>query len=194
MDSIKTMDDNNTTPTPDEEVVQDAAAQGHNEENDGMNAVNNIITAIKNDSQIYIDRNNREELKIINYNITMINSDYKIGFKVDRDKLFKLLLNVQKAYVTYDPSIYQGVKISYMWNKGNKSKDGVCKCNEKCSLLKQIRKRNNCKIVTIAIFQDRSIIITGANSLEQINEAYNYVNKILYSNYEKIAQFSILDF
>ena len=171
---------------------------GCKKEDDGIKVIQNLLNEIKHYPDIVIEEGEGEEnddieLEMIGYNITMINTNYRIGFKVDRDKLYKLLVDKEKVYVSYDSSIYQGVKISYMWNKNNVIKDGVCKCEKKCRLEKNLRKKNVCKIVTIAIFQDRNIIITGAQNIKQTEEAYNFINKILYDNYIKIARFSILD-
>ena len=40
-----------------------------------------------------------------------------------------------------------------------------------------------CKKITISIFQSGNIIITGARSLEQINDAYSFINKVLKKDY-----------
>ncbi len=108
-------------------------------------------------------------------------------------QLYNLLVKNYQIYVSYDPAIYQGVKISYMWNEKNSHKDGLCKCDKQCRLEKNLRKKNICKIVTIAIFQSGNIIITGASNIKQTNEAYNFINKILYDNYSSVVRFSILD-
>ena len=39
-------------------------------------------------------------------------------------------------------------------------------------------KINNCKKITISAFQSGSIIITGANSIEQIIQSFNFINTI----------------
>lgn len=164
---------------------------GCRDENDGIMVMKNIINELKKSPDVLdVDK----ELDIKNYSITLINTDYEVGFKIDRDKLYKLMVNNYKIYSSYDPTIYQGVKISYMWNENSNKKDGVCRCEKKCRLEKNMRKKNTCKIVTIAIFQSGKIIITGANNIKQTNEAYDYINKILYDNYKMIVRMSILDF
>jgi TATA-box binding protein (TBP) (component of TFIID and TFIIIB) len=162
-------------------------------DDDGIKAINNFITEIKKYPDVFYKKSDISTFAAINYNITLINTDYIVGFKIDRMKLYNLLVKNYKIYVSYDPAIYQGVKISYMWNEKNIYKDGLCKCDEKCRLEKNLRKKNICKIVTIAIFQSGKIIITGASDIKQTNEAYNFINKILYDNYSSIVRFSILD-
>jgi hypothetical protein len=166
---------------------------GCKNEDDGILVIKNFINEMKKYKNIFFDEEHIDELDVLDYKITLINTDYKIGFKIERSKLYKLLIENYKIYVSYDPSIYQGVKISYMWNENNKLKDGLCRCKDKCRLEKNLRKKNSCKIVTISIFQSGNIIITGASDLKQTIEAYNFINKILYDNYSITVRFSILD-
>ena len=47
---------------------------------------------------------------------------------------------------------------------------------------------DNCKKITISAFQSGSIIITGANSIEQIIQAFKFINKIFKTHYEEIKK------
>jgi TATA-box binding protein (TBP) (component of TFIID and TFIIIB) len=49
----------------------------------------------------------------------------------------------------------------------------------------------NCKKITVAVFQSGCVIITGAQSKEQIDETYAWINKIIISNREKIEKKTI---
>jgi len=162
-------------------------------ENDGIMVMLNFIKEMKKYPEVFNDEKHRQSLDVVDYKVTMINADYSVGFKIDRAKLYQLLVENYKVYVFYNPSIYQGVKISYMWNDNNLFKDGVCQCQNKCRLEKNVRKKNSCKIVTISIFQSGNIIITGSSNIEQTMEAYEFINKILYDNYSLVVRFSILD-
>lgn len=162
-------------------------------ETDGMDAMNNFVNTIKKYPDVFYDKDDIKQFGIINYGITLINSDYHVNFKIERIKLYNLLVKNYNIYVSYDPDIYQGVKISYMWNENSISKNGLCNCGNKCRLEKNLRKKNICKIVTIAIFQSGNIIITGASDIRQTQEAYEFINKILHDNYNSIVRFSILD-
>lgn len=165
---------------------------GCKEDNDGIEALKNFINEIK-EYDVFYEKNHKKEMNVIDYKITLINSNYLVGFRIDRAKLYELLIQNYKIYVSYDPAIYQGVKISYMYNEDNLFKDGLCKCEKKCRLEKHLRKKNKCKIVTIAVFQSGNIIITGASYMKQSYEAYNFINQVLYDNYSIIVRFSILD-
>ena len=121
-------------------------------------------------------------LKNTNYNVRLINSDFKVNFEIKRDALYKILLNVYKINCTYEPCIYPGVKIAYYVN-GDKNQDGVCNCEVKCC-----GKKNICKRITIAIFQSGCVIITGANNVGQINMTYSYVSKVLKTHMNEIIR------
>ncbi|ARF09340.1 TATA box binding protein [Catovirus CTV1] len=97
---------------------------------------------------------------IHNYKVAMINSNFTIGFSVDRLKLFNCMTK-DGLDATYDPIIHAGVIIRY--NTGE-------------------------KIISIFVFESGSIVITGAKGCVQINSAYNFINKYLLENYKNIVK------
>ena len=42
--------------------------------------------------------------------------------------------------------------------------------------------------MTLCIFQDGKIIVTGARTMEQINEAYHFLNKVLQENAKEVLR------
>ena len=92
---------------------------------------------------------------LYDFQICMINSNFQIGFEINRDKLFELLLK-DNIKCTYDPNIHACVNIKY---------------------------NNNDKIISIFIFESGAIIITGARTCQQILSAYNFINKYLLEHY-----------
>lgn len=134
----------------------------------------------------------KENLENKNYAIQLINCDYKVGFSVKRDILFKIMINDYENMCSYEPCIYPGVKIQYMWHVSNKFKDGVCYCKETCIHGKGNGvSENSCKKITIAVFQSGSVIITGAHNIEQINQAYEWINNLLLYLRDKIEKKNI---
>ena len=93
------------------------------------------------------------------FNIRMINSTFHIGFQIDRFSLFELLQE-RGIECSYEPLVHACVNIKFYYNKMKK--------------------------ISIFVFKKGSIIITGANSCDQILESYNFICKILYENYNKI--------
>lgn len=133
----------------------------------------------------------KNELKLINIDIVLINSDFVCGFEIKRDILFNILKKMN-LYVTYEPDIYPGVKLCFFYNS-YKNNDGICNCDKKCKGKGSGNKINDCKKITISIFQSGSIIITGAKCNEQKNTAYKFINNIIKFNYDKILKETAID-
>jgi TATA-box binding protein (TBP) (component of TFIID and TFIIIB) len=158
---------------------------------DGDKMIDIIISMIQlcfdtKGSNIAIDIN---KLVNIKYKVALINSDFKVDFEIKRDKLFSILINYYENKCSFEPCIYPGVKIQYFWNKNNSCSDGLCKCNEDCFTGKGDGNGNgDCKKITIAVFQSGCIIITGAQTSEQINDAYKYICRIFNTHLETIKK------
>jgi TATA-box binding protein (TBP) (component of TFIID and TFIIIB) len=143
----------------------------------GMDCMNYIYSQIlycnDNDNRIVEDIS---QLHVASYNIQLINSDFRVNRGIIRNTLNTLMNNKYNLESLFEPCIYPGVKIKYMWNKNNIM--GVCRCKEQCS----------CKKITIAVFQSGCIIITGAQENKQIDVAYEYFNNILKDNEDIICK------
>lgn len=110
-----------------------------------------------------------ENIKITNYKIQLINSDFRVGFNIKREKLFKIIQNEYKnIYSSYEPCIYPGVKIQYT--------------NDKKSTKK----------TTIAVFRSGCVIVTGAQKLEDTESAYNFIKQLLIDNKNNIEMNQLL--
>lgn len=156
------------------------------------NIVETICEDIENNKDIELDdnfENDWKNVKTLGYEITMINSDYYIGFRIDRYKLYDLLKNEYNMRIECNTDSYAGLKITYFYKDGGGG-DGSCYCENKCI---GKGKNGNCKKITVIIFQKGNILITGGNKDVQINEVYTNINKILQDNYKKIINFSIMD-
>tara|TARA_Y100000782_G_scaffold3064_1_gene3533 strand:+ start:4871 stop:5695 length:825 start_codon:yes stop_codon:yes gene_type:complete len=102
---------------------------------------------------------NMEVSKAKDLNIRMINSNFHIGFEIDRDALFDIL--TEKGYETrYEPTVHACVVIKYNYRDRKK--------------------------VSVFVFASGSVIITGANSCNQIKETYDFIHAKLYENYKDI--------
>lgn len=119
------------------------------------------------------------------YKIQLINTDFKVGFEIKRDNLAKLLNGIN--IYSYEPCIYPGVKIEYYYNKANHRKDGNCYC-ENCNCHEKKNNAKICKKITISVFQSGRIIITGSQTAAQIEECYEYINTLLYSNLDRVEK------
>jgi TATA-box binding protein (TBP) (component of TFIID and TFIIIB) len=129
------------------------------------------------------------KIKLSNFETVMINSNYSVGFNIDRAKLHLLLKRKYNIYATLE-STYQAVKSYYFFNTENPTQNGVCKCDVPCFVIKEQHKDvvPPCTQVTIAVFRTGSIIITGGCTIEQTQEAYHFINSVIKDNYSIIYQ------
>lgn len=161
-----------------------------------MNKLVDIIKiGINNNIKLITDVN---ILECCDYKIQLINSDFDIGFKIKREWFFKEFTTYYQNHCTYEPCIYPGVKIIYYFNNNNFYMNGLCYCKDYdcCNLKNSAKKllvqdnKNICRKITIAVFQSGKLIITGAQNYEQIDEAYNFISKILLKHEENIKMIS----
>jgi len=99
---------------------------------------------------------------VFDFNIAMIQSNFKVPFEIDRIKLYELMRNEQYN-CTFEPIKHACVNISYDPNKSGKS-------------------------VSIFVFEKGSILITGVSNCKQIYDGYIFINKYLLSNITKIIK------
>jgi TATA-box binding protein (TBP) (component of TFIID and TFIIIB) len=164
----------------------------------GSMVIEAVIGVLKN---IYnIDENvveNMDGLRNTAYKIRLINCDFRVGFEIKRENLYKLVLNEYSVPCSYEPCIYPGVKIQYWWNReqgkgsmGN-GHDGCCYCTEKCDGKGSGVGESECKKITIAVFQSGCIIITGGQSIEQIDEAYAFICACIGEHYDRVKKVAV---
>ena len=126
---------------------------------------------------------NIDQYKLNNIKIELINSDFTTNFMINNTKLNHIVKNKYKAFSSYEPNDYPGVKNKFFWNANNKKNQGKCMCTPKCV---ERGKKSVCVQITISVFQSGSVIITGAKSIQQIKDAYYYINTIFKDNYDQI--------
>ena len=121
-----------------------------------------------------------EKLENVDYLIRLINCDFRVGFEIRREKLHTVMTHTHGIMCTFEPCIYPGCKIQYCYNTGHIPMDGICKCKNKCNGKGCGLGDGNCKKITIAVFQSGCVIITGGQSIQQIDKAYVFaVDSIL---------------
>lgn len=140
------------------------------------------IITIENKQQRII-LNDCGELENCNFKTQLINCYFRINYKVNRAELYRLLSNKYSLNCTYEPCIYQGVKLTYYFN-GN-SENGKCNCLKRC-----LGKgpKTICKKVTVATFQSGCVMISGATEIAQIDHLYAFMKNLLEKHAETIHQ------
>lgn len=121
------------------------------------------------------------------YKIRLINCDFKLGIAINREKMHRLIRNSYNVFATYEPCIYPAVKIQFFFL--HSSGDGRCHCATPCS-----GKRSSpeeCKKVTIAVFQSGCVIITGAQTYEQIDAAYVFICGLVKTHVKDVCKPSV---
>lgn len=160
---------------------------------DGNSMIDILISIMK---KICVDEPNAvkdiDKMVNNNYKVALINSDFQIGFEIKRDKLYTILINSYHNKCSFEPCIYPGVKIQYFWNSHNHDKNGVCCCKTQCSVGKNDgHGENKCKKITIAVFQSGCIIITGAQTTEQIDEVYQFICNVLNTHVDYVKKVNL---
>jgi len=122
--------------------------------------------------------------------VQLVNTDFSIGAKVRRDALHRILIEKYRLNSSYESAIYQGVKTKYFYNAGRPAdaSPGLCPCPKLCKGTGDGSKIGECKKITISPFQTGQVIITGARTMEQINEAYNFIKEVFRTNQDEILR------
>lgn len=87
-------------------------------------------------------------LGLKNIKICMINTNFKVKYKIDREQLYSKLLD-NKINCTFEPFLHACVNIKYVYSPQ--------------------------KTVSIFVFMSGSIIITGSNTIDQVAHAYKFI-------------------
>ena len=128
------------------------------------------------------------------YRIRLINSDFRMGLEIKRDKLNKVMQQSYDVRSSFEPCIYPGVKIQFFWNADKaENLDGKCLCpvGTRCNGKGCGQGVGNCKKITIAVFQSGCIIITGALTTEQIDDAYTFICGVVEKHRSEIEKLRI---
>ena len=189
-------------------------------EKNGLEAVKTIIREAMKYPFIFESEKDLEipiDEAVYDYKITLVNCDYCIGFNIDRNNLYKILVKEYGIFASFAPDFYHATKIGFMWNKATKKyQDGVCICNIDCNCDKSEDKckcrlkclgedkimtstdlgykDRCCKKITMAVFENGNVIITGSHNIEQTTDTYNHMNKIFKEQYRNIVKYSVNDF
>jgi TATA-box binding protein (TBP) (component of TFIID and TFIIIB) len=122
--------------------------------------------------------------------VQLVNTDFSIGAKVRRDMLHRILIEKYRLNSSYESAIYQGVKTKYFFNAERPAgaAPGLCPCEKLCKGTGDGSKLGACKKITISPFQTGQVIITGARTMEQINEAYEFIKGVFRENADEVLR------
>jgi TATA-box binding protein (TBP) (component of TFIID and TFIIIB) len=122
--------------------------------------------------------------------VQLVNTDFSIGAKIRRDALHRILSEKYRLNSSYESAIYQGVKTKYFYNacRPASASPGLCPCEKLCKGTGDGEKIGACKKITISPFQTGQVIITGARTMEQINEAYEFIKGVFRDNADEVLR------
>lgn len=164
---------------------------------DGEKITEIIATEIKricveNSTDVIVDYKPEvlEKIKPNDFSIRMINCDFAFPYKVRRKKLHELLISEKyNNACSFQPVDYPGVKLQYYWNQDIKcAYNGRCLCEIQCEGKGNGVSCNQCKKVTVSVFDSGKVLITGANTFVQVNCAFDYINKVVSENEKKLKK------
>jgi len=153
------------------------------------NALSIIIDYINRNKLLLLE--GEEDISYEDLRVSMLNCNFSFNFMINRERLFEILTENYKFFVSFEPEKYQGIKINFMYNKMNINNDGICYCKKKC---KGKGINTDCKRITIAIFQSGITLINGATNIEQVIIIYKFMLGLVDNHFSKIVSFSILYF
>jgi TATA-box binding protein (TBP) (component of TFIID and TFIIIB) len=158
-------------------------------EDDGKKIVDIITNELKTLTENCVDLvGTKDNITNCDFTIRMINCDFGIPFKIRRKNLHQLLISPKYGNTcSFQPLTYPGVKLQYYWNRKQNNK-GICQCNGICYGKGNGNGDGECKKVTIAIFDSGKILITGANSFEQVDKAYEFICEVVMDNKEELKK------
>jgi TATA-box binding protein (TBP) (component of TFIID and TFIIIB) len=156
-----------------------------NTTNSNTNTPSNIDSIPTTDQVIKFSKD-QETLIYDPPKIVLINSDFTLfsneSNSINRNELYKIVINNTRVFASYEPCIYPGVNIKYYYNKYNRKENGICYCKDRCCG----KGGAECKRVTIVVFQSSKVIITGANNYQQLMMAFIWIKRLIFDNLDKI--------
>jgi hypothetical protein len=119
-----------------------------------------------------------EKLFVAGEQIGMINSDFKTNFELNLPTLYKILKREYKLQVDYSPDGYAAVNVKYV--------SPIMPDTVNVELQSFDLDDNKATVISFFVFRTGSIIINSARSIEQQNDAYQFINSILKKHYDRI--------
>lgn len=120
----------------------------------------------------------------------LINTDFSIGAKMRRDVLHRILVDTYRLSSSFESAIYQGVKTKYFYNdkKPPGAAPGHCICTKLCNGKGDGTEIGACKKITISSFQTGNVIVTGGRTMQQTNEAYEFIKRVFATHQEELLR------
>jgi len=155
-----------------------------------------ILTKVKQMILEYIGPHTKEPLDFKDESAhsqnVLINSNFKGGYFVNRDKLYSILKSSQYAIETaFDPCSYPGVKCKFYFNHefgfDSALQRGQIQEVDKHMKMNELIDNKKYTEISFMIFRTGSCLIVGNCDEDVLVFVYEFIKKILYDEYENIC-------
>jgi hypothetical protein len=125
----------------------------------------------------------------------LINSNFKCGFFINRDNLYRILKSDKYCLETsYDPSSYPGIKCKYYFNNArpfDKSvQNGLIEETDRDMKLSELFDNKKYTEISFMIFRTGSCLIVGNCTEKVLRFVYDFIKNILKTEYCNIKTIS----
>lgn len=132
----------------------------------------------------YVDKEGRSKS-------VLINSNFRCGFYIERDKLYYILKTKYKIDASYDPCSYPGVKCKFYFNNEigfhGITQIGTIRNEHRNMTMNELDKNAKYTEITFTLFRTGSCLISGNCSEEVLFYIYEFVKTVLINEYYNIC-------
>jgi len=124
-------------------------------------------------------------------NNVLINSNFKCGYYINRDKLYSILRSSKYGIETsYDPCSYPGVKCKYYFNNDiefdEKTQRGQIVVQDRAMKMSELGENVKYTEISFMIFRTGSCLIVGNCTERILRFVYEFIKKLLYDEFHNI--------
>jgi TATA-box binding protein (TBP) (component of TFIID and TFIIIB) len=125
----------------------------------------------------------------------LINSNFKCGYYINRDALYKLLKYKYRINCNYDACSYPGIQCKFFYVQGSDEQTGqqpVHSADDAATMTNKHKKaRNDTKAhyeISFMIFRTGSVLIVGKCNEDVLHEIYQFIRTMLETEYMTIGK------
>lgn len=150
----------------------------------GHHVVESIVQYIKRINPEFPVISDIQHLTPGGFRVCLINSDFWVTVDgkratILREKLYSLLSKNYSTFCVFDSVVHPSVRANYCYNSSYMNDHGLCECVGTCYGKGSGSGEGQCKKITIAVFGSGCIIITGSQSVAQLQKAYEFICNVI---------------
>lgn len=123
-----------------------------------------------------------DDFHVISKKSIMINTDFSFPFKIKRFELDQIVRQKYNLMSSYEPCSHPACIIRLYVNP-TYTFDGTCHCkevhNSKRGCTGKGLEQNNCKGITVLVFQSGKVILTGSRDLKQVKIGHGFIKNLI---------------